>query len=89
MGTAIAGILGACQAILLGRTTFELFAPAWSARTAEDDPGAPFMNGSPRSRGVIRSSCVTALAHAGWRRGQGSEGTADQNHLSSRATSFA
>ena len=48
MGTAIAGIIGACQAILLGRTTFELFAPAWSARTAEDDPGAPFMNGSPR-----------------------------------------
>jgi dihydrofolate reductase len=60
MGTAIAGIMGACQAILLGRTTFELFAPAWSARTAEDDPGAPFMNGSPKY--VVSST----LAHADW-----------------------
>jgi dihydrofolate reductase len=60
MGTAIAGIMGACQAILLGRTTFELFAPAWSARTAADDPGAPFMNGSPKY--VVSST----LAHADW-----------------------
>jgi dihydrofolate reductase len=33
-----------CTAILLGRTTFEAFAPAWSTRTVEDDPGAPFFN---------------------------------------------
>lgn len=32
------------NAILLGRTTFEMFAPAWSSRTAEEDPGAPFFN---------------------------------------------
>ncbi|HLT60365.1 MAG TPA: dihydrofolate reductase family protein [Microlunatus sp.] len=32
------------DAILLGRTTFEGFAPAWRDRTAEDDPGAPFFN---------------------------------------------
>jgi dihydrofolate reductase len=32
------------DAILLGRRTFEMFAPAWSGRTAEDDPGAPFFN---------------------------------------------
>jgi dihydrofolate reductase len=32
----------------LGRRTFEMFAPAWSGRTAEDDPGAPFMNESPK-----------------------------------------
>lgn len=31
-------------AILLGRTTYEMFAPAWSQRTVEDDPGAPFFN---------------------------------------------
>ena len=30
--------------ILLGRTTYEMFEPAWSQRTAEDDPGAPFFN---------------------------------------------
>lgn len=46
MGEAIAGLMGG--AILLGRRTFEEFAPAWSGRTAEDDPGAPFMNDSPK-----------------------------------------
>ena len=44
MGEAIAGIMGASQGLLLGRRTYEMFAPAWSTRTAEDDPGAPFMN---------------------------------------------
>jgi dihydrofolate reductase len=44
MGDAIAAITGDAGAILLGRTTFEMFAPAWSTRTAEDDPGAPFFN---------------------------------------------
>ena len=28
----------------LGRTTYEMFEPAWSQRTVEDDPGAPFFN---------------------------------------------
>jgi hypothetical protein len=40
MGAAIGRITAASQAILLGRTTYEQFAPAWSSRTAEDDPGA-------------------------------------------------
>ena len=44
MGETIAAVMGDCKAILLGRTTFEMFAPAWSTRTAEEDPGAPFMN---------------------------------------------
>src|SRR5437773_7466215 len=48
MGTAIAEIMGGCKGLLLGRRTFEMFAPAWSARTAADDPGAPFMNESPK-----------------------------------------
>jgi dihydrofolate reductase len=48
MGEAIAGIMGGCTSILLGRRTFEMFAPAWSPRSAEEDPGAPFMNDSPK-----------------------------------------
>jgi dihydrofolate reductase len=44
MGETLGAITGASTAILLGRTTFEMFAPAWSTRTAEDDPGAPFFN---------------------------------------------
>ena len=44
MGETLASITGRSTAILLGRTTFEMFAPAWSTRTVEDDPGAPFFN---------------------------------------------
>ena len=48
MGEAIGGIMGSSKAILLGRRTFQEFAPAWSTKTAEDDPGAPFMNETPK-----------------------------------------
>jgi dihydrofolate reductase len=44
MGEAIAAVTGRCSGILLGRKTYEMFEPAWSARTVEDDPGAPFFN---------------------------------------------
>ncbi len=44
MGEAIAKVMGGAEAVLLGRRTFEMFAPAWSTRTADEDPGAPFMN---------------------------------------------
>ena len=45
MGDAIGAMTsGDDNAILLGRTTYEMFAPAWSTRTAEDDPGAAFFN---------------------------------------------
>src|SRR3712207_3499494 len=44
MGETLGAITGALTGILLGRTTFEMFAPAWSTRTVEDDPGAPFFN---------------------------------------------
>jgi dihydrofolate reductase len=44
MGEAIGATTQRCGGILLGRTTYEMFEPAWSRRTAEDDPGAPFFN---------------------------------------------
>src|SRR5919197_964124 len=44
----IAETMANAKAILLGRTTYEMFEPAWSTRTAEDDPGAPFFNESPK-----------------------------------------
>ena len=56
MGDAIAAVMGACKAILLGRRTYELFAPTWSTRTAADDPGAPFMNDTPK---YVVSSTLT------------------------------
>jgi dihydrofolate reductase len=44
MGETLGAITGEASTILLGRTTHEMFAPAWRDRTAEDDPGAPFFN---------------------------------------------
>jgi dihydrofolate reductase len=44
MGEAIAGLTDPDGAILLGRRTYEMFYPAWSTRTIDDDPGAPFFN---------------------------------------------
>ncbi|HEY7206747.1 MAG TPA: dihydrofolate reductase family protein [Gaiellaceae bacterium] len=44
MGEAIGAVTERCRGILLGRVTYEMFEPAWSTRTAEDDPGAPFFN---------------------------------------------
>jgi dihydrofolate reductase len=59
------GVLGAvtdrCEGILLGRTTYEMFEPAWSTRTVEDDPGAPFFNDTTKY--VVSST----LTNATWR----------------------
>jgi dihydrofolate reductase len=44
MEEAIGAVTKRCRGILLGRTTYEMFEPAWSKRTVEDDPGAPFFN---------------------------------------------
>jgi dihydrofolate reductase len=44
MGEAIGAITERSSGILLGRTTYEMFEPAWSTRTVDDDPGAPFFN---------------------------------------------
>lgn len=44
----LGAVTSSCEAILLGRKTYEMFYPAWSTRTAEDDPGAPFFNDTPK-----------------------------------------
>src|SRR5437870_11479935 len=61
MGEAIAELTGRSRAILLGRNTYEMFEPAWSTRTAEDDPGAPFFNDTQKY--VVSSS----LTEPTWR----------------------
>ena len=61
MGEAIGGAMGGCEGILLGRTTFEMFEPAWSVRTAAEDPGAPFMNDTHK---YVVSSTLTGTT---WR----------------------
>jgi dihydrofolate reductase len=54
MGEAIAAVIQRARGILLGRTTFEMFAQSWPKRTAEDDPGAPFFNDT--SKYVVSST---------------------------------
>ena len=44
MGEAIGAVTNRSAGILLGRKTYEMFEPAWSTRTVDDDPGAPFFN---------------------------------------------
>jgi dihydrofolate reductase len=44
MGETLGELTNRAGAILLGRNTYEMFAPVWSKRTAEEDPGAPFFN---------------------------------------------
>src|SRR3954454_24498742 len=44
IGEAIGAVAARSDGILLGRTTYQMFEPAWSTRTVEDDPGAPFFN---------------------------------------------
>src|SRR5215467_550713 len=56
MGAAIGAVTERCRGILLGRTTYEMFEPVWSTRTAEDDPGAPFFNETPK---YVVSSTLT------------------------------
>lgn len=60
MGAAIGALTAASPAILLGRNTYEGFAAAWPDRTAEDDPGAPYFNETPKY--VVSST----LAGADW-----------------------
>ena len=64
MGEAIGALTEHCGAILLGRRTYEMFEPAWSTRTVEDDPGAPFFNDTPKY--VVSAT----LTNATWRNTQ-------------------
>jgi dihydrofolate reductase len=56
MGAAIGALTERCGGILLGRTTYQMFEPAWSTRTVEDDPGAPFFNDTTK---YVVSSTLT------------------------------
>jgi dihydrofolate reductase len=56
MGERIGAVTDRSEAILLGRNTYEMFEPAWSIRTVEDDPGAPFFN---ETRKYVVSSTLT------------------------------
>jgi dihydrofolate reductase len=64
MGETLAAITQRTEAILLGRTTYEMFEPAWSTRTVDDDPGAPFFNDTPKY--VVSGT----LTDATWRNSQ-------------------
>ena len=61
MGETLAELTGRSRGILLGRTTYEMFEPAWSTRTVEDDPGAPFFNDTTKY--VVSAT----LTEATWR----------------------
>ena len=63
LSATIGALTGSASGILLGRTTFEMFAPAWSTRTVEDDPGAPFFNDTTK---YVVSSTLTD-AESVWR----------------------
>ena len=58
LANSIGALTGSSSGILLGRTTFEMFAPAWSTRTVEEDPGAPFFNDTPKH--VVSSTLTDA-----------------------------
>ena len=60
MGKVLGGVTGRSRGILLGRTTYQMFEPAWSTRTAKDDPGAPFFNDTTKY--VVSSTLTTATA---------------------------
>jgi dihydrofolate reductase len=56
MAEILGAVTGTCDGILLGRNTYEMFEPAWSTRTVEDDPGAPFFNDTTK---YVVSSTLT------------------------------
>jgi dihydrofolate reductase len=64
MEAVLGAVTGRSRGILLGRTTYEMFEPAWSTRTVEDDPGAPFFNDTTKY--VVSST----LTDATWRNSQ-------------------
>ena len=72
MGEAIGAVTERANGILLGRVTYEMFEPAWSTRTVEDDPGAPFFNDTTKyvvsgtlTEGTWRNSEIIGAYDAG------------------------
>jgi len=63
MEKVVGAITKPCKGILLGRTTYQMFEPAWSSRTAKEDPGAPFFNDTTKY--VV--SATLSPAAATWR----------------------
>jgi dihydrofolate reductase len=61
MEVALGAVTDRSRGILLGRRTYEMFEPAWSTRTVEDDPGAPFFNDTTKY--VVSGT----LTNATWR----------------------
>ncbi len=61
MGEIIGSVTARSRGILLGRVTYEMFEPAWSTRTVDEDPGAPFFNDTTKH--VVSST----LTNATWR----------------------
>ena len=57
MAETIGALTERSRGILLGRNTYEMFEPAWSTRTVEDDPGAPFFNDTTK---YVVSSTLTS-----------------------------
>jgi dihydrofolate reductase len=58
MGEAIGAVTERSRGVLLGRVTYEMFEPAWSTRTVEEDPGAPFFNDTTKY--VVSGTLATA-----------------------------
>jgi dihydrofolate reductase len=58
MAVLLGEVTGRASGILLGRRTYEMFEPAWSTRTVEDDPGAPFFNDTTKH--VVSSTLIDA-----------------------------
>src|SRR4051794_3006034 len=65
MMKALGAVTKRCRGILLGRTTYQMFAPAWSTRTAAEDPGAPFFNDTTKY--VVSATLTPATATATWK----------------------
>ena len=61
MEKTVGAVTERCRGILLGRKTYEMFEPAWSTRTVDDDPGAPFFNDTTKY--VVSGT----LTNATWR----------------------
>src|ERR1700759_3686552 len=64
MGEATGQAVSVSDGILLGRPTYKMFEPAWSQRTVEDDPGAPFFNDT------VKYVVTSTLTETTWRNSQ-------------------